>query len=319
MNRPHKGLLRQVELLAAIILLILAVSSCGKSERPDRIFGLSSQGPDFGVDAAGQAAHSLERKLDVVNIFMAWEWERPLPTVTLQRIHELGALPAITWEPWHPADGADQPQYALKRITTGAFDAYIMQWAKAAASFGQPMQIRFGHEMNGTWYPWSIGVNGNSANDYRNAYRHVHDMFIAAGAANVQWVWSIDSAHKRPAGQTNAIDSYPGDQYVDIVGIDGYNGGPTGATWDSPEDLFAGAIDVATSVAPEKPVWIYETGSGDKRGDKAQWITDLFAYLAGTRVSGLLWFNFNKDSEQNWLLNSSPDVEKAAKAALANW
>ena len=110
-------------LVAAIILMILAVSSCGKSERPARIFGLSSQGPDFGVDAAEQAAHSLERKLDVVNMFMAWEWERPLPIVTLQRIYELGALPAITWEPWHPADGADQPQYALKRITTGAFDA----------------------------------------------------------------------------------------------------------------------------------------------------------------------------------------------------
>jgi beta-mannanase len=49
-------------------------------------------------------------------------------------------------------------------------------------------------------------------------------MFIAAGAANVQWVWSIDSANKRPQRQKNAIDSYPGDQYVDIVGMDGYNG-----------------------------------------------------------------------------------------------
>jgi hypothetical protein len=70
-----------------------------------------------------------------VNIFMAWEWKRPLPTQTLQHIHEIGALPAITWEPWHPADGADQPQYALERITAGDFDAYIMQWATAAASF----------------------------------------------------------------------------------------------------------------------------------------------------------------------------------------
>src|SRR5829696_4775057 len=105
MSRPHQGLRRQVGLVAAIILMIVAVSSCGKSERPVRIFGLSQQGPNFGIDAAEQAAHSLERKLDVVNIFIAWEWERSLPTPTLQRISELGALPAITWEPWHPADG----------------------------------------------------------------------------------------------------------------------------------------------------------------------------------------------------------------------
>lgn len=319
MNRPQRRLRPQMGLIVAIILTILAVSSCSNSERPDRIFGLSSQGANFGVDAAEQAARALKRKLDVVNIFMAWEWERPLPTRTLQRIHEVGALPAITWEPWHPADGADQPRYALERIAAGDFDAYIMRWAKAAASFSKPMQIRFGHEMNGTWYPWSVGRNGNSATDYKKAYRHVHGMFIEAGAANVQWVWSIDSASKRPERLNNAVDYYPGDQYVDLVGIDGYNGGPTGATWDSPEELFAGAIDVATSVAPDKPVWIYETGSGDRLGDKAQWIADLFAYLERTRVTGLLWFNFDKPGEQNWLIDSSPDVEKAAKEALASW
>jgi hypothetical protein len=308
-----------VGLVIVIIFTLLAVSSCAIFERPVRIFGFSSQGPNFGVDAAEQAARALGRKLDVVNIFTAWEWDRPLPTKTLEHIHELGALPAITWEPWHPADGAHQPRYALERITAGDFDAYIRQWARAAASFGQPMQIRFAHEMNGTWYPWSVGVNGNSAADYQNAYRHVHDMFIEAGATNVQWVWSIDSAKNRPEGLTNVADYYPGDQYVDVVGIDGYNGGPTGASWDSPKDMFAGAIAVAKSVARKKPVWIYETGSGDKRGDKAQWVTDLFAYLQRTRVTGLLWFNFNKQGEQNWLLDSSPDVEKAAKAALANW
>jgi Glycosyl hydrolase family 26 len=299
--------------------MILAVSSCGKAEQPIRIFGLSSQGPNFGVDAAAQAAGALERKLDVVNLFMAWEWEQPLPTRTLKRSHELGALPAITWEPWHPSHGADQPRYALERISAGDFDAYIKRWAKAAASYGQPMQLRFAHEMNGTWYPWSVGLNGNSASDYRKAYRHVHDLFIKAGAVNVQWVWSIDAAHKRPQGLKNLKSYYPGDQYVDVVGVDGYNGGPTGATWDPPDQLFSEAIDAATAVAPNRPVWIYETGSGDARGDKAQWITDLFVYLERTPVAGLVWFNFDKHGEQNWLLDSSPDVEAAARAALANW
>jgi Glycosyl hydrolase family 26 len=306
-------------LLIAMAVTLMTVSGCGKTERPVRIFGLSSQGPDFGIEEAEQTARAIQRKIDVINIFTAWEWERPLPTETLRHIRELGALPAITWEPWHPAEGAHQPRYALDRIAAGDFDGYIRQWARAAASFDQPMQIRFAHEMNGTWYPWSIGVNGNSAADFKNAYRHVHDLFVAAGAANVQWVWSVDAAHNRPEGLKNGAVSYPGDPYVDVVGIDGYNGGPTGATWDSPAELFGGVINVATSVAPNKPIWIYETGSGDKRGDKARWITDLFAYLEQTRVSGLLWFNFDKDGEQNWRLDSSPGVERAVKAALAGW
>jgi hypothetical protein len=308
-----------MRILAAIIVVIGAVASCGRTEPPVRIFGLSSHGPNFGIDAAVADARAFGRKLDVVNIFTAWEWEGPLPTAALQQIHNIGALPAITWEPWHPAKGPDQPRYALARIAAGDFDPYVMQWARAAAAFGQPMQIRFGHEMNGTWYPWSVGLNGNSATDYKNAYRHVHDLFISSGAVKVQWVWSIDSASTTPERLEQAADAYPGDQYVDLIGLDGYNGGPTGATWESPKELFARVIKVASAVAPDKPVWIYETGSGDKRGDKAKWITDLFAYLRRTRVTGLLWFNFDKAGEQNWLLDSPPDAEKAARAALAKW
>ena len=321
-NKSHTSIVAggaRTSLLIVMVLTLIAVSGCGKTERPVRIFGLSSQGPDFGVEEAEQTGQAIGRKIEVINFYMAWEWEEPLPVETLRHIHSLGALPAITWEPWHPAEGADQPRYALDRIAAGDYDSYIEHWARAAASFGQPMQIRLAHEMNGTWYPWSIGLNGNSTADFKNAYRHVHDKFIAAGAGNVQWVWSIDAAHNRPEGLRSGADSYPGDRYVDVVGVDGYNGGPTGATWNSPDELFGRVISVATAVAPTKPLWIYETGSGDKRGDKAQWITDLFAYLQQTRVTGLLWFNFDKDGEQNWRLDSPPAVEKAAKAALKDW
>ena len=43
--------------------------------------------------------------------------------------------------------------------------------------------------MNGNWFPWSEGVNGNQAGEYVTAWRHVHDIFTAVGATNVTWVW----------------------------------------------------------------------------------------------------------------------------------
>ena len=43
--------------------------------------------------------------------------------------------------------------------------------------------------MNGSWFPWSEGVNGNRAGEYVAAWRHVHDIFTAVGATNVTWVW----------------------------------------------------------------------------------------------------------------------------------
>ena len=43
---------------------------------------------------------------------------------------------------------------------------------QAGARYLRPM-----HEMNGNWYPWAEGVNGNVAGDYVNAWRHVRAIF----------------------------------------------------------------------------------------------------------------------------------------------
>ena len=50
--------------------------------------------------------------------------------------------------------------------------------------------IRFAHEMNGTWYPWAEGVNGNGPGDYVAAWRHVVGVFRRAKVSNVTWTWA---------------------------------------------------------------------------------------------------------------------------------
>lgn len=183
------------------------------------------------------------------------------------------------------------------------------------------MQIRFGHEMNGTWYPWAVGVGvgGTTAEHYRDAYRHVHDVFLRAGATAVQWVWSVDGSSERPAGLDAARAAYPGDAYVDVIGVDGYNGGASGAFWQTPAEVFGPILSTVDMIAPSAPVWVYETGSGDRHGDKATWTGDLLAYLSSENVSGLLWFDFAKLGEADWTLTSDPGVTKAMADALASW
>lgn len=299
---------------------LLAFTGCSApAESTPRTFGLSSQGENSGVGAAFETGEQLGRAPEVVNFFDAWEWKHPFPADALYDIQGRGAVPAVTWEPWHPGEGESQDEYTPARIAAGDFDEYLTSWAEGAAEFDQPMQLRFAHEMNGTWYPWAVVDGRSTADEYIAAYRHVHDIFLRAGANKVQWVWSYDASSGRPGGLSTAEQAYPGDMYVDIVGIDGYNGGGEGTYWQTPENLFADAIAVADAVAPSKPVWIYETGSGDVLGDKAQWITDLFGYLATTRVSGLLWFDFDKEGEANWLLESPEAALDSASNALRSW
>ncbi|MCY9555756.1 hypothetical protein M5W98_29570, partial [Paenibacillus apiarius] len=174
------------------------------------------------------------------------------------RIAERGMMPMLGWEPWdHTVDKAarrteltdrqidrlraTQPDYRLSRIARGDFDAYLRSWADGVRSLGYPVAIRFAHEMNGDWYPWCERANGNRPGDYVRAWRHVHDVFAEAGATNVTWVWSPNARwDKTTAGLTGL---YPGDEYVDWVGVTGYYGsGAFTKTYWSFDQIFGPTI-----------------------------------------------------------------------------
>jgi hypothetical protein len=80
-----------------------------------------------------------------------------------------GAMPMVIWTPQDPALGTNQPEYALRAIIAGDHDEYIAQWARDARAWAKPFYLRFAHEMNGKWQPWSPSANGNTAAQYVTA------------------------------------------------------------------------------------------------------------------------------------------------------
>ena len=99
-------------------------------------------------------------------------------------------IPLVDWGSWDNHGAKYQPAFSLGRIIDGSFDWYIRRWATGARDWGHPFFLRFDHEMNGDWFTWSEGVNGNTAGQFVAAWRHVHDVFESVGASNVTWVWS---------------------------------------------------------------------------------------------------------------------------------
>jgi hypothetical protein len=237
------------------------------------------------------------------------------PINEMNAVRARGAVPLVTWEPWAWGGGLNQPAYSLDRIAAGDFDARITQWGQELAAWGYPVQLRFAHEMNGDWYPWAEGVNGNEAGDYVQAWRHVHDVMAATGAPNVSWVWSPNVPYW---GSTDLAGLYPGAGYVDVVGLDGYNWG-TSVSWSGwilPQDLFAPGIAQLRSLAPGVPILIAETASSEAGGSKAAWNTDLVSYLAAQPdVMGFVWFHMQKEAD--WRINSSDASAAAFNSALA--
>jgi len=258
-----------------------------------------------------------ERQADKHATVVMWyaDWTQATPDVAqLRDVAARGSIPEITWEPWDSRKGlfARQPRYTLRSIADGSHDAYITAWARSLAAYGGPVRLRYAQEMNGTWYPWAELANGNRRGDYVAAWRHVHDLFTAAGAANVKWVWSpFASATGVPASL------YPGNAYVDYVGLSGFNGGPQlkWEPWRAAAALFGPTLSDIRHAAPSKPVELSEVGCSEQGGSKAAWIAGLFGFLRrNPEITSLIWFDVNKESD--WNIDSSARARSAFAAGV---
>lgn len=149
-----------------------------------------------------------------------------------------------------------------------------------------PLLVRYAHEFNGTWYPWA----GDPATLKRQWVQ-------IAGALRdgMQLVWcpNVDYPGAHPLE-----DYYPGDEVVDIVGMDGYSGLP-GVGNRLPDKLFADTYWRLKTLAPSKPIMICETGV-PRDGMQAPWIRSLLRLSAAWKLSGVVYFNVDK--ERPWAL-----------------
>jgi beta-mannanase len=246
----------------------------------------------------------------VVHFFMADS--ESFPTSRVQAIADHGSTPLVTLEFWSIGGTG------LSAISNGSKDAYLNKFAAAARDYGGEVWVRPLHEMNGDWYPWGGPVGSNSASKYIAAWRHIHDVFAAAGATNVKLVWCPNN-DSVPNTSANAIGAYwPGESYVDYAALDGYNAGNTQSwsSWRSFEDTFASSYDKVASLT-SKPMFIAETSSLESGGSKAEWITDMFSVIRTRfpRLVGVVWFNASLDSD--WRFETSSSSQTAFRNALS--
>ncbi|HEX9117465.1 MAG TPA: glycosyl hydrolase [Anaerolineae bacterium] len=241
---------------------------------------------------------------------------------TIQPIRDHGAIPMVTWAPEAMGGGTNQPAFSLSQIINGAYDSYITSWATGAKNWGHPFFLRWGHEMNGNWFPWSETANGNQPGQFVQAWRHIHDIFTAVGATNVSWVWCPNVEF---SGSTwpSYSSLYPGDSYVDWTGLDGYNWGPnypSNGGWISFNNLYSRSYGELNTLAPAKPIMISEYASTENGGSKAAWITDTMSTQLPAnfpKVKAVVWYNRSADG-MDWPIESSASATSAYATAAQN-
>jgi len=259
----------------------------------------------------------------IVNWYQQWlSGERRFRPDWAHNVASAGAIPMITWEPWSAPAGekhvAIQPDINLQRIADGAQDHYIRSWARQIAAYKAPIMIRLMHEMNGTWYPWGVQVNGNTPALYKLAWRHVHDIFTEAGARNVSWIWSINNL-ERIDGEDHHIDAYyPGKHYVDWVSTSGFNWGTaySWSSWRTADPLYRDTYRALSHF--DKPIMISEIGTTTAGGDARAWIRQTFTRLRTgyPKLKAVLWYDDIDGGGLDFRLQGQTEGALAQKGAL---
>jgi Glycosyl hydrolase family 26 len=294
-----------VVLLAVAALLPAAASSPAQAAgRPTGplvpasgfYVGAYTKHPDgYGQDREQQATTDLEsrlgRRLHIDHHYYAFNdtfpsWREPWD-INNDRI------PMISWN----GENTDA-------IARGDWDGLISARAQAVAMLQTPVFIRWFWEMDGNKKAGFV----SSPASYVKAWRHIHDIFIAAGATNVAWVWCPNASAFEDGV---AMAYYPGASYVDWVGADGYNFAPNrpGDEWESFGQIFNGFYAAATRL--NKPLMIGETGVLERgAGEKAAWFRAAHDWVAAhPAIAALVYFNAdstNNGISYNWRVDTSP-------------
>jgi hypothetical protein len=288
---------------------------------PELYFGLVY--PDApNITSLSSYETQIGKHVSMVLWYQPWDENNQMqsfPTAQMEALREHGSIPMLAWAPDASPGPLDQPAFSLAKIAGGAWDTYLRHYASEAKAWGHPFFLRFASEMNGGWVSWSESHSGNRASQFVRAWRHVHDVFASVGATNVNWVWCPNAEN---AYTTPLEDLYPGNDYVDWVGIDGYNFSTDldGAPWRSFSQIFSETYHhILQLIPPTMPIMIGETGSVEDGGSKAGWITDALSTQLPTnfpRIKAFVWFD-ETDSNLNLSFNTSSSSLAAFQKAVA--
>ena len=225
----------------------------------------------------------------------------------LARVKRLGAVSLIKFSTQDYAFSQTHKMADLKAIARGTWDEYFKAAALAVKDFNSPVFISIDHEMNGNWYPYSQAYPGaqTTAADYVAAWQRIVTIFRQTGADNVAWVWSPNVPD---VGGVTYSNYYPGDDYVDWVGVSFYSGNdPT-------------AMDeIYQKYSEKKPFFITEWATAPQKNQynskfpgEVKWVEEFFQTLNTRypRVKAISWFNWNQ-GDGDYRLQRVPEQARA--------
>jgi hypothetical protein len=237
----------------------------------------------------------LGRDERIAHLFYAYDDTLPSKITDMPK----NAIPMVSWRGTSYED-----------MLNGRSDSLIRDAARRLAKFDRPVLLRWGWEMNGNWFAWDGSHNNDDPKGYIASWKYLRKLFDSEGAGNAAWVWSINW-NSHPAAAWNRFQAYyPGDEYVDWVGLSGYN-----LDNESPATLYDALYK---EYAARKPMMITEVGAVDRGGtSKGDWISRFAQYVdQRPNICAVAWFDTDTDEayDEVWRIDTDAHSLAAYKA-----
>ena len=284
--------------------------------------------PDFGPEEDIVSAKRIRDFKTLVDKDIVWayfsnNWFDGIhfPKNAVEIISQEGNVPFIRMMPrsdWY--ESSPEPIYALERIENGYFDEELRQWFKDAKTATVPLLVEFGTEVNGDWFSWNAKWNGEKtgAEQFKKAYRHIIDISREEGAYNITWFFHVDAQGEPEKAAWNAMTAYyPGDDYIDWLGISVYGAQEPGDDWQSFIEVFDSAYDEFSSISATKPLAILEFGVNEHT-QKAVWISEALQAINGgryPRIKAVSYWHSNWQNDNGIMSKLRIDSSQASLVA----
>ncbi|PCJ60268.1 MAG: hypothetical protein COA79_08840 [Planctomycetota bacterium] len=259
----------------------------------------------------------LPKKPTYIMFFRDMHLKREFPSEFIEIINDIKAKPIVSLELgiW-----GQKNKNILKEIIAGKHDPFFINWFKKCKKWKKDVYIRPGFEMNGDWFDW-----GGDPKKFKQSWKHIHALSQKEKCQNLKWIWSVNCRSFPDKDWNKIIHYYPGDQYVDILGVDGYNW-TNELPWrkdtvtQSFNQVFDQTMKDFSKISKDKPILITEISCAETKSlKKSKWIDNFFKKVNHyPNITGFIWFNYDKrkEKEPDWRINSSESSLKSFKNGL---
>jgi mannan endo-1,4-beta-mannosidase len=209
----------------------------------------------------------------------------------IQQIHARGGIITMSWHINNPVTNGDSwdTTPAVKAVLKGGaerqkFELWIQRLSKFLNSIKDennktiPVVFRPWHEMNGGWFWW--GAGNTTPEDYKQLWRETMELLDRNNVHNLLFAYSPNTLNN----EEDFDRYYPGDEYVDIMGVDIYNHSGNEAF----TKIVKGNLEILQkkSAINEKPYALTESGNNNFGEDEFWWTETLYP---GIKDSGIAW------------------------------